>query len=372
MSEPTVEKKEAPAPRPPGAAELLELALTALVNAPGVFAKLSARPAPGPGASLLAALAAGALFFALNLTRVALANPGALEPYAPWQIAAVLGAALGVWTSLYLLGASLVYGLGRALGSEGDFDRALLVAAFTLAAAPLQALCGWAPAAWPVPALLAAWILACGLSALFKASLWSARGAAAALAAVVLAGQYGAGRLIDRYAAGAQLAASAAQAASAAAQLAELQDQMRQVQAAAPDAAPSAAGVSAGGSSLDLLRGPGAPDEAPAEPTPKQQLAQLNASGDAMNKSVVAMLDSLGPMLDNPLITKNMTLQQKADYVELKRMIRDLRTEMSSGKITSPDAQQAKMMKIQSLVMRMMGAGVAGPPAPAPAPPGAP
>lgn len=371
MSEPTTEKKEAPAPRPPGAAELLELALTGLVNAPGVFAKLSARPAPGPGASLLAALAAGALFFALNLTRIALANPGALQPYAPWQIAAVLGAALGLWTALYLLGASLVYVLGRALGSEGDFDRALLVAAFTLAAAPLQALCGWAPAAWPVPALLAAWILACGLSALFKASLWSARGAAAALAAVVLACQYGAGRLIDSYAAGAQLAAAAAQAASSASQLAELQQQMQQVQAVALDAERTSA-APVGGSSLDLLRGPGAPDEAPAEPTQKQQLAQLNASGDAMNKSVVTMLDSLGPMLDNPLITKNMSLQQKADYVELKRMIQDMRTEMSSGKITSPDAQQAKMMKIQSLVMRMMSAGMAGPPAPAPAPPGAP
>lgn len=371
MSEPTPEKKEAPAPVAPKAVELLELSLTALVNAPGVFAKLEARPAPGPGASLLAALAWGAAFFALNLVQVALASPAALQAYAPWQLAAVGALALGVWTSLFLLGASFVYGLGRALGTAGDFDRALLVAAVALAAAPAQALCGRFPGVWIAPALAAGWILACGLSALFKANAWAARAVAAVLAAFVLAAQYGASRLVERYAAGAQLAASAAQAASAGSQLADLQRQLEQAQAISQEAAQTAAAPQ-GASSLDLLRGPDADAPAPAAPTERQQLAQMSASGDAMNKSVITMLDSIGPMLDNPLITKGMTLQQKSDYVELKRMIQDMKSEMVQNKVTTSREQQAKMTKIQGLVMRLMGGAMtmpgAQPPAPAPAP----
>jgi len=373
MSEPVPEKpekKEAPAPLPPKAAELLELSLTALVNAPGVFAKLEARPAPGPGTSLAAALAWGALFFGLNLVHIALASPGVLQAYAPWQVAAVALLALGVWTGLFLLGASFVYGLGRVLGSAGDFDRALLVAAVVLAAAPAQALAGWFPMAWTVPALVAAWMLACGLSSQFKTDAWAARGVAAVLAGGFLAVQWGAGRMIERYAGAAQLATAAAQTASAASQLAELQSQMQQMQAVSEDAAQAAA-PQGSSSSLDLLRGPDAPaaDGAAAPPTNLQQLNQMNAAGDAMNKSTLMMLDSIAPMLNNPMITKNMTLQQKADFDELKRMMADMKSEMSQNKVTSQDAQQAKMVKIQQLVMRMMSAGMAAqPPAPAPAP----
>lgn len=367
MSEPTTENKEAPAPRPPKAAELLELSLTALVNAPGVFAKLEARPAPGPAASLLAALAWGALFFALNLVRIALASPAALQAYAPWQIGAVAFLALCLWTALYLLGASFVYGLGRALGSAGDFDRALLVAAVALAAAPAQALCGWFPMAWAAPAVVAAWILACGLSALFKAGPWASRGVAAALAAVVLAGQYGASRLVEKYAAAAQFAAVAAQGAAAANQLAELQQQMQQAQAITEEAKQTVS-AQQGRSSLDLLRGPGADERPAAGPSEQQQLAQMSASGDAMNKSVITMLDSIGPMLNNPLITQGMSLQQKSEYAELKRMISDMKTDMVQGKTMTSAEHQAKMMKIQNLMMRMMSAGIAPPP-PAPAAP---
>lgn len=372
MSEPTAEKKEAPAPQPPKAVELLELSLTALVNAPGVFHKLEARPAPGPGTSLLAALAWGALFFALNLVHVALANPGVLQAYAPWQVGAVGLLALGVWTGLFLLGASFIYGLGRILGSAGDFDRALLVAAVVLAAAPAQALAGFLPMAWTVPALVAAWMLACGLSSQFKANAWAARGVAAVLAGGFLAVQWGAGRVIERYAGAAQLAAAAAQTASAASQLADLQQQMQQVQAISEEAQQGAnsATPQGGSSSLDLLRGPDAPqDDDAAPPTQRQQLDQMNAAGDAMNKSTTMMLDSIAPILNNPMITKNMSPQQKADFHELKRMMQDMKTDMSQNKITSSEAQQAKMVKIQQLVMRMMSAGMAAPPpAGAPAP----
>ncbi|MCR4294542.1 MAG: hypothetical protein NUW21_03335 [Elusimicrobia bacterium] len=363
MSEPAAEKMEAPATAP-RLGELLELSLTALVNAPGVFAKLDARPAPGPGAAAAAALAWGGLFFALNLVHVALSNPGFLRTYPAWQIAAVGVVGLGAWASLYLLGSSLLYGLGRALGTSGDFDRALLVTAFALAAAPVHALARWVPAAWPVPVLLAAWIAACGLGVLFKANPWAARGACAALAAGVLGVQYGAGLLAEKYSDAARMAASAAQTAPSAEQLAELQRQMRQVQEIALEtselAAPQGGGAS-GGSSLDLLRGP-AGEEAPAErPTEVQQLAQLEAQGAAANRGMVAMLDSITPLLSNPAITQNMGPEQKADYAELTKMIQQLKEDAAANTITSPQEQQAKMMKLQGLVMRMMSAGIAMP-----------
>ncbi|MDP3544159.1 MAG: hypothetical protein Q8T11_16955 [Elusimicrobiota bacterium] len=363
MSEPAPEKVEAPVPAP-GLVELLELSLTALVNAPGAFAKLDARPVPGPGVAAVAALAWGALFFALNLVHVALSSPALLQSYPPWQIAVVGVVGLGAWASLYLLGSSLIYGLGRALGSGGDFDRALLIAAFALAAAPVHALARWVPAAWPAPIMLAAWICACGLGVLFKANPWAARGVCAVLAAVVLGLQYGAGRVVARYSDAARMAATAAQAAPSPEQMAELQRQMQQVQELAlqtPALAAPQGGGSPGGSSLDLLRGPASGEAPEARPTEMQQLAQLNAQGDAANRSMVAMLDSITPMLSNPAITQNMGPQQKADYAELIGMIQQLKADAAANTITSPAEQQAKMMKIQGLVMRMMSAGIAMP-----------
>lgn len=368
MSEPAAENKDAPSLRPPSLGELLELSLTAVVNAPGAFARLDGRPAPGPGASMLAALAWGLLFFALNLIHVALSNPAALRSYAPWQVAAAGLLGLGAWASVYLLGSSLVYGLGRALGSAGDFDRALLVAAFALAAAPVQALIRWFPQAWAAPALIGAWIAACGLSALFKASPWPARGVCAALAAVVLAVQYGAGLMVEKHSAAAQLAAVAAQEAPGAEQLAELQRQMLQAQAIAAGAA-NGDSPKASQSSLDLLRGPAGEQAPAADPSQAQQLAQMSAQGDALNRSIAGMLESIAPMLNNPAIAQNMSPQQKADYAELKRMLADMRTSMASNTITSPQEQQAQMMKIQQLVMRMVSAGMTMPKT-APAAPG--
>jgi hypothetical protein len=356
MSEPAAEKKQAPAPRAPGIAEVLELSLTALVNAPGAFARLEARPVPGPGVSFAAALAWGALFLALNVVYIALSNPAVLQSYPSWQIGAVGVLGLVAWASLYLLASSLIYGLGRGFGSEGDFDRALLVAAVALSAAPLQALCSWFPPVWAAPAAICAWILACGLAALFKANAWAARGVCAALAACVIGLQYGAGLLVRRYSASAQMAAMAAQAAPSAEQLADLQRQMLQAQE-----------IAAGAASGDAPKANQSPDRcaaaggAPAAPSQAQQLAQMSAQGDALNKSIAGMLDSIAPMLNNPAITQNMTPQAKADFDELNTMLQELKSGIASNTITTPQEQQAKMLKIQQLVMRMLSSGLAMP-----------
>lgn len=365
------EKPKEPLPVAPGLGELFELALTALVNAPGVFLRLSARPAPGPGSSFLLALACGASFFALNLIRVALSHPAELQAVAPWKVGAVFAAALGTWAGLYLLVSSFVFGLGRALGAAGDFSRALLVAAIVLATAPLQALCSWFPAAWVLPAVLAAWIMACGLISQFAANAWAARGVCAVLAGGALALQYGAGLLVEKYAETARLAAAAASAAPSADQLVDLQKQMQQMQTIAVESTPASANPDSAQSdsaqpnrsSLDLLSGPSDATQgaSPLPLTEKQQLAQMSASGDAMNASVIGMLDSIGPMLNNPAITQGMTPPQKKDYAELQKMIAELKAGMAAKTITTPAQQQAQMMKIQGLVMRMMSAGITMP-----------
>lgn len=368
MTDPAAaEKKEPPAPRAPGIGELLELSLTALVNAPGVFRRLAERPAPAPGASAVVALAWGAAFFALNLIHLGLSYPAMLQAYPPWMLGVVFVCGLGVWTALFLLGSSLVYGAGRVLGAGGDFDRALLVAAVALAAAPIQALCSFFPMAWTVPALLAAWILANGLSSQFKTDPWAARGVCAALAAAALGLQYGTGVLVERYAGPARLAASAAQGLPSPEQLNDLTKQLEQMQTITQDAQ---AGLGPGDlaqpnrSGLDLLSGPGASPTAPAPPTQREQLAQMSAQGDAMNKSILAMLTSIEPMLSNPAITQNMTPVQKSEFAELKGHLAQMRSEIAAGKITTPKEQQVKMMRIQGLVMRMMSAGMSMPKAP--------
>lgn len=367
MTDPApAEKKEAPAPKAPGAAELLELSLHALVNAPGVFRGLAERPAPGPGASLAAALAWGAAFFALNLVHLGLSYPKMLQAYPPWMVGVVFACGLGLWTALFLLGSSFIYAAGRALGSGGDFDRALLVSAVALAAAPIQALCSFFPMAWTVPALLAAWILASGLSSQFKTDPWAARGVCAALAAAVLGLQFGTGVLVERYAAPARLAASAAQGAPSPEQLNDLQKQLEQMQTLTEQAQAGTA-PAPNQSGLDLLSGPAGSPQAPAAPTQREQLAAMSAQGDAMNRSVLGMLESVEPMLNNPAITQNMTQLQKSEFAELKQHLAQMKADIASGKITTPAEQQAKMLRIQGLVMRMMSAGMSMPKA-APAP----
>ncbi len=361
---PAAAPKEPPKPVQPALGELFELSLTSLINASGVFARLGARPLPGPGASFVVALGWGVLFFALNLSHLVITNADALRAYQPWQIGAVGACGLVLWSALYLLGSSVIYGLGRTLGSGGDFDRALLVAAVALAAAPAQALCSFYPAAWFLPAIIGAWIAATGLSELFKTNAWAARGVCALLASAALALQYGAGLAVARYAAAAQLAAGAAQAAP---QLAELQQQMQkqmgEIQALSDEnaALPGATGQS----SLDLLRGPAGEEvaaDAPAAPQQKR-IEKIAAKGEAMNKTAIGMLDSLGPLLNNPAIQANMTAAQKADFAELNREIATMKSGGGAG--MTPAENQARMLKIQGLVMRMMSAGMpAGVPKP--------
>lgn len=372
MTDPApAETKEAPAPKAPGIGELLELSLQALVNAPGVFHGLAERPAPGPGASAAAALAWGAAFFALNLVHLGLSYPKMIQAYPPWMVGIVFACGLGAWTALHLLASSLVYAAGRALGAAGDFDRALLVTAVALAAAPIQALCSFFPMAWTVPALLAAWILASGLSSQFKTDPWAARGVCAALAAAVLGLQFGAGVLMERYAATAQVAAAAAQGAPSPEQLNDLQKQLERMQTITQEAqsGTTAPGDSAppSQSGLDLLSAPAGTPQAPAAPTQREQLAQMSAAGDAMNKSVLGMLNSVEPMLNNPAIQQNMTPLQKSEFNELKQHLAQMKSDIAAGKISTPAEQQAKMLRIQGLVMRMMSAGLTVPKAAPPA-----
>ena len=364
MSEP--EKPKEPIPVAPKLGELFELSLTALLNAPGVFAGLKARPSPAPGISLFASLVWGAAYFALNLLHAVIANPAALQSYPAWQLGAVAFFGLGLWTALSLLSACLFYGLGRTLGTGGDFDRALLLTAVTLTAAPVQAMCSWFPMAWVAPTLLAAWIAAAGLSALFKSDPWASRGVCAVLAAGALAVQYGAELAAEKYAVAAHLAAVAVQAGPSTNQLAELQQQMQQIQALAAQAQQSAQPGPAGQSGLDLLRGPGG-DASPAPgPALNQQLAQAKAQGDAMNKSAFAMFDSIAPMLNNPLFTQSMSLEQKSDFAALKTLIQEMKTDMAENKSLSPQEQQTKMLKIQQLMMRVLSSGMTMPKTAAP------
>lgn len=331
MNDPIPPQKQ---PRPT-LGELFELSLTALVNAPGVFASLAARPAPSAGSLLLLALAWGGAFFALNLIHVALMNPASLQFYAPATIATVSVLGLGAWAALYLLASSLLYGLGRALGAAGDFNGALLVAAVTLAAAPVLGLCNWFATAWVVPTIIAGWMAACGLNALFKTNAWSARAACAALVAGALVVQYGVREFTLKTTSAAQLAKSAVTAGS------ELAGQL------APGPARSG---------LDLLRVP-ADAEATSAPS-RQRLQQTMAVGDAMNSSVLGMLDALSPMLSNPAITQHMNPQQKADFVELRKIISELKASIASGVVITPIEQRRRMTRVQQLALRMMNAGL--------------
>ena len=312
----------------------------------------------------------------------AIANPALIQRFPPWPVGAIAFFGLSLWTALFLLGSSLVYGLGRALGSAGDFDRALLVTAITLTAAPVAGLCAWFPMAWVLPAVVAAWMLACGLSALFKPDPWAARGVCAVLAACVLALQYGAGLVVEKYSAMAQMAAAAAQAAPSPNQFAELQQQMQQLQTItanmptsdpSQEDSPQGDSPKANRSSLDLLRAPDAEEqtETVSAEAKRQQLAQMSASGDAMNKNMVAMLDSIAPLLNNPMISKNMTPQQQADFAELRKLMTEIKAGIAANTLTSAHEQQAKMMKLQQIVMRMMSAGMTMPKQQLAPPPGA-
>jgi hypothetical protein len=74
-------------------------------------------------------------------------------------------------------------------------------------------------------------------------------------------------------------------------------------------------------------------------------------------------------MLNNPLITKNMNPEQKAEFAELRGLMDSLKADMAAGKVTTSAEQQKRMQKIQQLTMRMMMSMAAA--APGAAAPGA-
>lgn len=360
MSEPEKKKPEAPPPPPPSAGLLLEQGLVGLIDAPGAMARLAARPAPAPASSLLAGAAWGLVFFGLNLAHAAASGAAArFAGFPAWQFAAVGAAAVGAWGALLLLGSAALYALGRALGgTAGDFDRALQLAALVAAAGVFQALGAFIPLLWFLPLAAAAWIASCGLISLFGAGAAASRAACALLAALGLGAQYAAGVALEG--AAARVPVEAAAAAAAAPDLAELQRQLEQARSLAePQAAAS------GASGLDLLRGPGA-ESGERELTMAERRAMVDnmrAQGDAMNKSVLSMLDSMMPMLKSAGTTKNMTPAQKADFAELTKLMDEMRASLAANKSMTAQQHSEQMLKIQRLSMRMMSAGLGAAPA---------
>jgi len=369
MTEPAPAAKPAPpAPKAPGFGELFEQSLIAPFS-PGVFRAAAARPAPSFGAAGGLALAAGAAALAVNLAHAVVESPDLLTRFPPPLVAAVGAAAFGLYASVQLLLAVMLYGLGNALGGKGDFDRGLQAAAMLSVLWPVQMLCGWFPLAWVLPAALGAWIAACALEGLFGAKPAAARALCAVLAGAAI-GLQAVGRVVaDRarqaYAVSRALAPVADANAELAKQMAALQ---QQAAASAMPAANSGAPTAAATSGLDLLKGPvdvdaGAASQG-APPPPEVVLDQAKG----MQTSAVGMLDAMAPMLNNPAITKNMNPQQKADMKELQDMMADLKDQIKTGRRVSDPAFAQKMAKIQQLSMRMMAAGMMAPPGAAPAP----
>jgi hypothetical protein len=368
---PSPAPKDPPPPaQPPGFGELFELSLTAPFN-PAVFRAAAARPAPSFGTAGGLALAAGAASLAVNLAHGIVQSPDMLQRFPPAMMAAVGVAALGLYMSVLLLLAVMLYGLGNALGGKGNFDRGLQAAAMISVLWPVQMLCNWFPWAWILPSALAAWIAACALEGLFGAAPSSARALCAALAAATIGLQY-AGRVVadrarDAYAASRVLT----QAAGADSELARQMKAFQQQAAAAAAAvapATSASAPATATSGLDLLKGPddGAPPAAAAPPmTPQAALQQVKG----IQNGAAGMLDAMAPILNNPALTKNMTPQQKASLKELQDVMADMKNQISAGRNISDPAFAEKMQRIQQLSMALLSAGLQVPPAgAAPAP----
>jgi hypothetical protein len=360
-----------PAPRAPGCAELFEQSLAAVVD-PAVFRRAAARPAPSFGAAGGLAFGAGAAALAVNLAHAAVSSPDILQRFSPAIMAAVGVAALGLYASLLLLLAAALCGIGNVLGGKGEFERGFQAAAMISVMAPVQMLCGWFPAAWFVPALLAAWLAAGALEGLFNARSGPARAVCALLAAGAIGLQFEGRALADR-ARDAYAATQAAAAANAdlARSMTALAQQAQAMTAAAvpPGAAPTAT------SGLDLLRGPSEGDSAasPSFPTGASAAAPglaapAPAAVQAMQGNAAGMLDALTPMIAMLAASKTLGAQQKADVKELQGLMQDLRTQMISGKRMDNAVFAEKMTRYQALLMRVMSYSAQSKPAPADAP----
>jgi hypothetical protein len=345
-------------------AEVFEQSLAAIFD-PSVFRRAAARPAPSAGAAAGLALAAGAAALAVDLAHAAISSPGLLQRFSPLVLGAVAVAALGLYGSLLLLFAVMLYGIGNGFGGKGDFERGLQAAAMISVLAPLQMLCNWFPAAWLVPALLAAWVAAGALENLFNARRVPARALCALLAAGAIGLQVGGRMLADRARAVYAATQALKETSEASADLARSMSAFtQQAQALSATASPASAPPAASG--LDLLRvGPSPGDAAPAPgeqasaappPRPLGGAPQgtLPPAVQAMQTNTAGMLDALTPMLDTLARAKEMGPVQKADIGELQGLMQDLKTQMISGKRMDNAVFAQRMARYQTLMMKVM------------------
>lgn len=354
-----------PAPRAPGLGELFEQSLTAAFD-PSVFRRAALRPPPSFGSVAGLALASGGAALAIGLAHAFVATPGFLRPFSPPVVAAVAVAGVGLYSSLLLLLAVALYGVGNGAGGKGEFERGLQAAAMISALAPLQMMCGWFPAAWPVPALLAAWVAAGSLEGLFNANRGPVRAVCALLAAGAIGLQFVGRTFVDRtrdaYSAAQAVQESAAANAELARSVSALAQQAGDASGAAvfPQGPVSAAPATSG---LDLLRGgPAEGDEASSPQTsplaaPATQAAPppgIDAAARAMQTSAAGMLDALTPMINMLTTSKSLRPEQQADIKELQGLMRELKTDMASNKKMDNAVFQDKMRRYQSLLMRVM------------------
>ncbi|NNN07353.1 MAG: hypothetical protein HKL90_15790 [Elusimicrobia bacterium] len=356
---------------PVGLGELFEQSMHALVRAPEAFRAAAARPAPGYVTALTLALADGALAIAINLVHSAISNPRFLDRYSGGLLAAISAAVLGVYLSLFLLLAVVLYALGLALGGKGEFNRGVQAAAALTLLAPLQSAANALPHAWPLPALLAGWMAAGALTGLFSASLPAARALCGVMTAAMIGGQFFLRAVASRASDLAAAASVAAQAAQINAQFARGFPMTPPSSAGFPaavdaPAAPGSAPAPRAVSGLDLLRAPDDGDAALAAPrTPAQvasDAAALNTQAQGVEQSAVAMLDAFAPMLNNPALTQRMNAQQQYQFRQLNGMIKNLRAQIASGRAVPPAEMNRQMLQIQQLAMGLMMTQAAAPP----------
>lgn len=364
--------KDAPPPVAPGFLELFEASVAGVFN-PAVYRGLAARPAPTFATTAGLAAASGAASLVVNLAHSVVETPGFLGKYSPLLMGAVTVAALGMYGSVTLLLAVMMYGLGNALGGKGEFDRGLQCAAMMSILWPVQMMCNWFPVAWVLPSALAAWIAALALVGLFGAKPILSRTICAVLGAGALAVQTVAHVVADKAAEAISATQAVTQATEAQADFAkQMQAVQTQMQAVTDAAAPppgtaALPGTRTATSGLDLLRGPGGEDGGTPPPATDAPPAVI-AAAKGMQANAAGMIDSIAPLLNNPAMTKNMTPEQKANLSELQALMADLKTQMASGHSLSDAAFAQKMQRFQALTLKMMAAAAAAPP-PTAAPP---
>jgi hypothetical protein len=349
-------QKPAPPAGPPGLGALFESAVTAAYD-PSEFRRAAARPAPGFGAAGGLALAAGAAALGINWAHAVVSNPGFIQRFSPPILAAVAVAALGLYSSLLLILAVLLYAMGNGCGGKGGFERGLQAVAMLSILVPLQMLCNWFPLAWIVPALLAGWVASGALEGLFLAPAGPARAICAVLAAGAIGLQFVGREMADRardaYALAQPVAGAADEQAKLASELRAVQDRTQDIQSALSASAAAPASSPAPVSSLDLLRG--GLDSVAAQPqNAAPAAAAIAAPPPALASSAAGMLDAVAPLLASIAASKNATPEMKADFKELNGLIGDLKGQLASGKPVDRAVFAQKMARYQQLLVKVM------------------